>query len=151
HQTPLEILYAQNNSKQYAFTVKGSLGWESVDTAGMLFGPAEVPFRMTESIVTIAPSRIPVLGPSRLTPQLIGPQVPPLSDQPRKQSSVEIMLAGGVHYRPELYIELRPGPIAKNVELTPDMTGKWLKYMAPIASDAARVEGSFSADLEHAV
>lgn len=151
HQTPLEILYAQNNSKQYAFTVKGSLGWESVDTAGMLFGSAEVPFRMTESVVTIAPSRIPVLGPSRLTPQMIGPQVPPLSDQPRKQSTGEIMLAGDVHYRPELYIEMRPGPIARNVELTPDMTGKWLKYMAPIASDAARVEGSFSADLEHAV
>lgn len=151
HQTPLEILYAQNNSKQYAFTVKGTLGWESVDTAGMLFGPAQIPFRMTESVVTIAPSRIPVLGPSRLTPQMIGPQVPPLSDQPRNSSGGEIMLAGDVHYRPELYIEMQPGPIARNVELTPDMTGQWLKYMVPIASDAARVEGSFSADLEHAV
>ena len=151
HETPLEILYAQNNSKDYAFTIKGSLGWETVDTAGMLFGPAQVPFRMTESVVTIAPSTIPVLGPSRLTPQTIGPQVPPLSDQPRKQNGGEILLAGDVHYRPELYIEMRPGPIARNVELTPDMTGQWLKYLAPIASDAARVEGSFSADLEHAV
>ncbi len=151
HQTPLEILYAQNNSKEYAFTIKGTLGWETVDTAGMLFGPAEVPFRMTESVVTIAPSRIPVLGPSRLTPRMIGPQVPPLSAQPRKPSEGEIRLAGDVHYRPELYIEMQPGPIARNVELTPDMTGQWLKYMAPIASDAARVEGNFSADLEHAV
>ncbi len=151
HETPLEILYAQNESKQYAFTMKGNLGWETVDTAGMLFGPAQVPFRMTETVVEILPSRIPVLGPSRLSPQMIGPQVPPLSEQPRQQSGGEIQLAGDVHYRPDLYIELRPGPIARNVELTPEMTGQWLKYMAPIASDAARVEGRFSAALEHAI
>lgn len=151
HETPLEILYAQNNSNEYAFTIKSSLGWETVDTAGMLFGPAEVPFRMTESVVTVSPSRIPVLGPSRLTPRMIGPQVPPLSGQPRQRSQGEIRLAGDVHYRPELYIEMQPGPIARGVELTPEMTGQWLKYMAPIAADAARVEGSFSADLEHAV
>jgi hypothetical protein len=151
HQTPLEILYAQNNREQYAFTIKGNLGWETIDTAGMLFGPAEVPFRMTESVVTIQPSRIPVLGPSRLTPRMIGPQVPPLGDQPRPSSPGEITLAGDVHYRPELYIELKPGTIARGVELTPDMTGMWLKYLAPIAADAARVEGTFSADLQQAV
>ncbi|MCM2371965.1 AsmA family protein [Aporhodopirellula aestuarii] len=151
HQTPLEILYAQNNSSEYAFTIKGNLGWETVDTAGMLFGPAEVPFRMTESVVTINPSRIPVLGPSRLTPRMIGPQVAPLSDEPTNLATGEILLAGDVHYRPELYIDVRPGPIARGIALTPDMTGKWLKYLAPIAADAARVEGTFSADLQQAV
>ncbi|MBB3205284.1 hypothetical protein FHS27_001084 [Rhodopirellula rubra] len=150
HQTPIEILYAQNHSSEYAFTIKGNLGWETVDTAGMLFGPAEVPFRMTESVVTITPSRIPVLGPSRLTPRMIGPQVAPLSDQPIETGSGEILLAGDVHYRPELYIDLRPGPIARGVALTPDMTGKWLKYLAPIAADAALVEGTFSAELQQA-
>jgi len=151
HETPLEILYAQNNAQQYAFTIQGSLGWETVDTVGMLFGPAEVPFRMTENTVTINPSRIPVLGPSRLTQRMIGPQVAPLSDQPVNTGGGEILLAGDVHYRPELYIEMRPGPIARNIALTPDMTGKWLKYVAPIAADAARVEGVMSADLEQAV
>ena len=55
HETPLEIRYAQGNGDQYAFTINGKLGWETVDTAGMLFGPAEVPFKMTEDTVTIAP------------------------------------------------------------------------------------------------
>ncbi|TWU03828.1 hypothetical protein [Neorhodopirellula pilleata] len=154
HETPLEIMYAQNKQGQYAFTVKGNLGWETVDTAGMLFGPAEVPFKMTEDTVSISPSTIPVLGPSRLTPRMIGPQVAPL--EPIAGSSIspghgEIYVAGDVHYRPELWIELTPGPVAKNVKLTPDMTNKWLKYLAPIASDAARVEGSFGADLQQAV
>lgn len=165
HETPLEIMYAQNNRGEYAFTVKGNLGWETVDTAGMLFGPSQVPFRMTENTVSIAPSKIPVLGPSRLTPRMIGPQIPPLqsfngsnsnfasgnSASSNSANNGEIYLAGEVHYRPELWIELTPGPIAKNVKLTPDMTNKWLKYLAPIASDAARVEGSFGAELQQAI
>ncbi|MFG0287117.1 MAG: hypothetical protein ACF8CQ_03030 [Rhodopirellula sp. JB044] len=150
HETPVEIRYAQNSPSDYAFTVKGNLGWETVDTAGMLFGPAEVPFRMTESVVSVNASRIPVLGPSRLTPRMIGPQVAPLSDQPVDTATGKILLAGDVHYRPELYIEMKPGPIARGVALTPDMTGKWLKYLAPIAADAARVEGTFSAELQQA-
>ncbi|WP_404310624.1 hypothetical protein [Neorhodopirellula lusitana] len=156
HETPLEIRYAQGNRDQYAFTVKGNLGWETVDTAGMLFGPAEVPFRMTEDTVTLSPSKIPVLGVSRLTPQMIGPQIAPFESQTGFESTSgstgqgEIYVAGDVHYRPELWIDVTPGPIARGVSLTPDMTEKWLKYLAPIASDAARVEGVFSADLEQA-
>lgn len=155
HETPLEIMYAQNNREQYAFTIKGNLGWETIDTAGMLFGPAEVPFKMTETTVTISPSRIPILGASRLTPRFIGPQLPPLAPQPgvpgNPNNSGEILIAGDVHYRPELWIEVVPGPIARNVTLTPDMTQKWLKYLAPIASDAARVQGNFGAELEQAI
>ena len=155
HETPLEIMYAQNNRDEYAFTVKGNLGWETVDTAGMLFGPTEVPFRMTEDTVTIQPSRIPVLGPSRLTPQFIGPRMAPLEPLPgalgNESGQGEIFIAGDVHYRPELRIDVAPGPIARGVTLTPDMTEKWLKYLAPIASDAARVQGRFGAELQQAV
>lgn len=155
HETPLEIMYAQNNRDEYAFTVKGNLGWETVDTAGMLFGPAEVPFRMTEDTVTIQPSRIPVLGASRLTPRFIGPRLAPLEPLPGTLGSDggqgEILIAGDVHYRPELWIDVTPGPIARGVTLTPEMTEKWLKYLAPIASDAARVQGRFGADLQQAV
>lgn len=155
HETPLEIMYAQNNRDEYAFTVNGNLGWETVDTAGMLFGPAQVPFRMTEDTVTIQPSRIPVLGASRLTPRFIGPQLAPLEPLPGARGNTnnqgEILLAGDVHYRPEIWIDVAPGPIARGVSLTPDMTDKWLKYLAPIASDAARVEGIFGAELQQAV
>ncbi|TWT75255.1 translocation/assembly module TamB domain-containing protein [Allorhodopirellula solitaria] len=151
HETQLELLYAQHAPDEYAFSIQGTLGWETVDTAGMLFGPSEVPFRMTEDVVSIAPSRIPVLGASRLSTPMIGPQVPPLTDTPSPSPSGEILIAGDVHYRPELCVELRPGPIARDVQLTPEMTSQWLKYMAPIAADAARVEGTFHADIEHAV
>ena len=154
HETPLEIMYAQNKQSEYAFTVKGNLGWETVDTAGMLFGPAEVPFRMTEDTVTIQPSRIPVLGSSRLTQRSIGPQLAPLEPLPNAIGSAdgqgELLIAGDVHYRPELRIDVAPGPIARNVTLTPDMTEKWLKYLAPIASDAALVQGRFGAELQQA-
>ncbi|MEM9367973.1 MAG: hypothetical protein AAGD07_18425 [Planctomycetota bacterium] len=158
HTTPMEILYAQNAKGESAFNVNGTLGWETVDTAGILFGPSEVPFSMNEDTIVINRSRVPILGQSRLTQRLIGPQVAPLdygvsASTPAYNGtgSGELMLAGKVHYRPALWLELEPGPVARDVRLTPDMTGKWLKYLAPIAADAARIEGVFSAELNRAV
>ena len=87
---------------------------------------------------------------------MIGPQIAPFDSQPgfdnpsESGGQGEIYVAGDVHYRPELRVDVTPGPLARGVRLTPDMTEKWLKYLAPIASDAARVEGTFSADLEQA-
>ena len=162
HDSPIEIQYARGVNDTSAFTIISSIGWETVDTAGMLFGPAEVPLRMTESVVTVQPSVVPVLGPSRLTPRMIGPMVAPLgygdastasgpSAGPNGRDRGEIRLAGKVHYRPAVWIELEPGEIARHVRVTPDMTDQWLKYLAPIAADAARIEGTFSAELQEAV
>ncbi|WDQ18657.1 hypothetical protein [Rhodopirellula sp. P2] len=159
HPTPLKLQYVQGPQDQFSFKIDGSLGWESVDAAGMWFGPAEVPFQMTESVVSIAPSTIPVLGASRYVTQRYGPQVAPLDYDPNDPATYQtgsnaaaangkLLLAGDVHYRPAIWIELKPGPIAKNVQLTPEITGQWLKYIAPIAADAARVDGTFSATLE---
>jgi hypothetical protein len=159
HPTPLKIQYQQGPKDLVSFRVDGSLGWESVDAAGMWFGPAEVPFQMTESVVSIAPSTIPVLGASRYVTQQYGPQVAPLDYDPSNPATYQagsnssaangkLLLAGDVHYRPAVWVELKPGPIAKNVQLTPEITGHWLKYIAPIAADAARVDGTFSATLE---
>ncbi|ELP33442.1 AsmA family protein [Rhodopirellula baltica] len=159
HPTPLKLQYVQGPKDQVSFNVDGSLGWESVDAAGMWFGPAEVPFKMTESVVSIAPCTIPVLGASRYVQQQYGPIVAPLDYDPNDPATYQaanantaangrLLLAGDVHYRPAIWIDLKPGPIAKNVQLTPEITGQWLKYIAPIAADAARVDGTFSATLE---
>ncbi|MCC9657535.1 hypothetical protein [Rhodopirellula halodulae] len=159
HPTPLKLEYSQVGDQPSKFRINGSLGWESVDAAGMWFGPSSVPFNMTESVVSIAPSTIPVLGPSRSMTPRYGPQVAPLdydaNDPSTFQTSVDpsasygkLLLAGDVHYRPAIWIDLKPGPVAKNVKLTPEITGKWLKYVAPIASDAALIDGTFSATVE---
>ncbi|MEM6364815.1 MAG: hypothetical protein AAF745_10335, partial [Planctomycetota bacterium] len=160
HQTPIALRYANGNG-QSAFTVGGSLGWEQADAAGMLFGPTEVPFTMTESMVVIDRCHIPVLGVSRQQARQIGPQVAPLSYDPsaasqwRNQSDApadfgELTLAGRVEYRPELIVTLEPGPVANQLRLTPEMTENWLKYIAPIAADAARLEGVVGIDLDEA-
>lgn len=162
HDSAIEIQYARGVRDTSAFTIISTIGWETVDTAGMLFGPAEIPIRMTESVVTVEPSVVPVLGPSRLTPRMIGPMVAPLgygttsssSDRTggvASNSQGEVRLAGRVHYRPAVWVELEPGRIAHNIRVTPDMTDQWLKYLAPIAADAARIEGTFSAELQEAV
>ncbi len=125
-ETPLHIRVRRQNN-DIALAITANLGWESGEIAGVVFGPASVPVRLTETSVEIAPSRIPV-GQGNLN------------------------LAGQVHYRPgPLWMRLEPGVVAESIRLTPEMTDRWLKYLAPLAADAARIDGSIGAEIDQAV
>ena len=127
HQTPLEIAVVRDGDGALAFTVDGKLGWESGEFAGVRFGESIVPFRLTETSVSVSPSVIPV-GRGHLN------------------------LAGDVHYRPgPLWIRIEPGVVAQSVRLTPEMTDRWLKYVAPIAANATRIDGTISAEIDEAM
>ena len=126
-QTPLDIEIVRNGDGTLAFTVDGQLGWESGDFAGVRFGPASVPFRLTETSVSVSPSVIPV-GQGHLN------------------------VAGDVYYRPgPLWVRIPPGTVARSIRLTPEMTDRWLKYLAPLAANAARIDGTFSAEIDEAM
>ncbi|NND96363.1 MAG: hypothetical protein HKN47_03420 [Pirellulaceae bacterium] len=126
-ETPLEIHAARNAAGDVAFTVQGNLGWDLGEIAGVQFGPATVPVRLTETTVEISPSTVPV-------------------------GQGEVTLAGEVFYRPgPIWLRTRPGTVARNLRLTPDMTNRWLKYLAPLAADAARIDGTMSVELDEAI
>ncbi len=126
-ETPLEISAVRDRSGHVAFSVVGNLGWEAGDVAGMRFGPASIPVRLTETTVFVSPAVIPV-------------------------GAGQLNLAGQVHYRPgPLWLQAQGGVVARSVRLTPEITGRWLKYLAPLVADATNIEGAFSADLDEAL
>ncbi len=126
-ETPLDIQLSSDESGNFAFIVDGQLGWETGAFAGVYFGEATVPFRWTETSVSISPSVIPV-------------------------GQGQLRLAGDVFYRPgPLWIRLEPGVVAESVRLTPEMTDRWLKYLAPLAADTARIDGTVSAEIDEAM
>lgn len=126
-QTPLKIQANRGPDGNLAFLVEGNLGWESGDIAGVSFGPASIPVRLTETTVTVSPSVVPV-------------------------GQGQVNLAGAVHYRPgPLWLQVNPGVVAQSIRFTPEMTKRWLKYMAPLVADAANIDGSFSAEIDEAI
>ncbi|MGI9470343.1 MAG: hypothetical protein ACR2NZ_02345 [Rubripirellula sp.] len=125
--TPLRIHVLGKPDGQIGLDVLANLGWETAEVAGLRFGPATIPVRLTETSVEIAQSRVPV-------------------------SQGHVNFAGQVNYRPgPLWMRLDPGASAESIRITPDMTSRWLKYLAPLAADATRTEGTLGAQLDEAV
>lgn len=125
-QSPLSIKARRQAEGNVALSVQTNLGWESGEIAGVVFGPASVPVELTETSVNVKPSRIPV-------------------------GNGNVNLAGQVHYRPgPLWMSLDRGVVAESVRLTPEMTNRWLKYLAPLAADAARIDGTVGAEVDEA-
>ncbi|TWU34388.1 hypothetical protein [Novipirellula artificiosorum] len=127
HETPIEINVSRKPDGQIALDISGHLGWQSGQVAGVDFGEATIPIRLTETTVFVSRSAVPV-GRGKLN------------------------LAGDVNYRPgPLWMRIEPGRIAESVRVTPEMTDRWLKYLAPLASQATRIEGTLGAEIDEAI
>ncbi len=126
HETPVEIAAVRNGSGPVALAVNTSLGWEAGRVAGIEFGSTSIPITANETTVSIKPASIPVI-------------------QGRLQ------IAGDLHYSPSpMWITVRPGVIAEDLKLTPELTGQWLQYLAPMVANSTRVEGAFGVELTEA-
>ena len=144
HRTDLSIAYAAAPDGRYAFNVETSLGWDRLAAGGMIFGPAVVDLAVDEQRVRIAPVNVTVVGATRRD------NSGRFESQPSGQPGT-LRLSGDLVYRPALRLELPAGRLARDIELTPDLTAAWLRYLAPIASDAAQIQGRFGIDIDDGV
>ncbi len=127
HETPIEITYRQSGTGDPIMNITASIGWESARMAGIDVGATSIPIKMTETTVFVSPAVVPL-------------------------AEGKINLAGEVHYRPgPIWIRATPGRIAESIRLTREMNQRWLKYLAPLAADAAQVDGIIGATLDEAI
>ncbi len=127
HETPLEILIEQVPGQDASINVAANLGWESAEVGGVVIGPTVIPVRMTGTTLFIEPAVVPL-------------------------AQGKINLAGEVHYRPgPIWIRATPGKFAESVRLTREMNERWLKYLAPLAADAAQIDGVLGVTLDEAI
>ncbi|MCH5372775.1 MAG: hypothetical protein JJ992_02275, partial [Planctomycetes bacterium] len=123
-ETPLVIRGSYAKDGTTKLSVRGNLGWETAEAGGLQFGPASVPVRLSETSIEIPPSRIPV-------------------------GQGYVNLAGQFHYRPgPMWLQLDRGVVAESVRVTPEMTERWLKYLAPLAADATQIDGTLGAEID---
>ena len=127
HETELQIDWMQRTDQGMIYTIDGTLGWDECQIAGMNIDRSRIPFVATEKEVSIDQA-IAAIGSGRL------------------QGS------GIVRFEDETtWVRIDPGTVADQVELTPEMTDQWLKYLAPMAANSARVRGKLSVQLDEAL
>jgi len=126
HETPVAVSFSRKAGGEPTLNVRTSLGWEAGEVAGIVFGPSSLPLVMSETTVSVEPATIPV-GQGR------------------------IQAACQVHYRPgPLSMQVQPGVIAQNLRLTPELTERWLQYLAPVVAQTTRIDGTFGVELSEA-
>ncbi|MFN0052398.1 MAG: hypothetical protein ACKV0T_09405 [Planctomycetales bacterium] len=99
-------------------------GWHQGNLYGLEVGPANFDWRLDQGVLAMAPAEIPLSGGR-------------LRLAPRVQLS----------QRPATLI-LPAGNVIDDVQLSQELCQSWLRFVAPILSEATRVEGRFSLDLE---
>ena len=126
HEAPLEIGVDVDPNGDSRIDVTTNLGWESGEIAGLALGPATVPLKASETSVAFDTTTIPF-------------------DQGR------LTAAGELHYRPgPLWLDVRPGAVAQNIRLTPELSDRWLQYLAPMVARTTRIDGNVGVELDEA-
>ncbi|WP_149752603.1 hypothetical protein [Rubripirellula obstinata] len=129
HETPFSVDLKQSfrENSPLELNAKADLGWDSGEVAGVQFGSTRVPIEVTQETISVIPTKIPI-----------------------KQGFVRA--SGLVYYNAESpWMQLEPGVIADSIELTPELTERWLKYLAPVVANSAKVKGTLSAQVREAV
>ena len=126
HEAALNLRAAIIDGGDVEFTLATDLGWESGHIAGMNIGQALVPLKLTETSLKVEQAEIPV-------------------------NRGNLAFAGQLHYRPgPVWIHLEPGTTASAIQLTPEMTDRWLKYVAPLVANTTRIQGTLGAKIDEA-
>jgi hypothetical protein len=101
-----------------------SVRWERADAYGFQVGPGELKAVLAGGVLQTEPLDLAVNG-GRL---LLAPRVR-LAPKPSE-------------------LNLPPGPLVKQVQITPAMCASALKYIAPVLADVSTAQGNFSIDLD---
>ena len=126
HEADLNLRAVIDNRGDVEFALATDVGWESGQFAGMNIGGTTVPIILTETSLEVEQTQIPV-------------------------NSGKLAFAGQMHYRPgPLWMHLEPGATASSIKLTPEMTDRWLKYVAPLIANATKIRGTLGAQIDEA-
>jgi hypothetical protein len=98
--------------------------WDAANLYGFPFGPGELKAKLAGGVLDCEPLEVEL-------------------------SQGRVVLAPRVRLAPEpKELSLPPGPLARQVQITPAMCGSGLKYIAPILADVASAQGAFSIELD---
>ena len=107
---------------------EGTLAWDNIQAYGVTMGPQAVQTKLQQGTVFFSPLSLTVAGMP--TPVSIAPRLE-LNSSP-------------------MSLVVDPGKIIENMQITPEMSSTWFKYIAPAVAGAATAEGQLSVSLQGA-
>lgn len=139
HDTNLDLRVGSN----FQFVTRGSLGWDALEIASVNLGPARIPIEINSNEIQFARSQIPVTGISQSASAAFAP-----SSEPQTAS---LAVGGQLLYASSpMVLSLEPGTTIDQLRVTPEAASTWLRYLAPLAANATRLEGRMSVNLDQA-
>ena len=129
------------------FDLQTDIGWNACEVAGVRLGQSKLPLRVTTDQVRIDRATIPVLE--------IGPETSSVASQSNTaitQDFAKATLGATVDLNdPDMPIRLDRGSSIQSLRITPQAAENWLKYLAPLAAGATRIDGVVSAVFDEAI
>ena len=127
HQSPVSVDLSRTADGEIALAAQGRIGWDSGEIAAMKLGPTSVPLRLDNANVYITPTRVPT-------------------------GEGHVNLAGRIRYRPgPVSILLPAGELTHEVQITPEVTERWLRFIAPPVADVRGVDGKFDLEIDKGI
>ncbi|MCR9293678.1 MAG: hypothetical protein NXI32_13220 [bacterium] len=124
HQAPVRFELAKLLNGRIQVRGQTQLGWEGGELAGLEFGAAEMPLAIDNANLRVTPTQIPV-------------------GQGQVNFGGEIKLS-----RSPVELELLPGKLAQSIELSHEVTSRWVKFLAPPISRLESVQSTLDIDLD---
>ncbi len=104
----------------------GSFGWTSANLYGMTVGPGELNAELADGALQVKPMQLA------------------LSDGTLSAAPWFRLTPGPME------LQIGPGPLVKQLRISPELCAQWLKFVAPMLSEATRTDGRLSIDLQGA-
>ncbi|WP_146402908.1 hypothetical protein [Planctomycetes bacterium CA13] len=126
HQAPITLNLQRTAGGSVGFDLSGELKWEAITSSGIKIGAAAIPFRMSESRIKIASTKLQV-------------------------DDSQFTIGAEVCYRPgPVIVRLDPGVVSESMKLSDETSQRLLKFIAPPVSRVDSVDGCFGFELDEA-
>ncbi|MEM0925767.1 MAG: hypothetical protein AAGJ83_07000, partial [Planctomycetota bacterium] len=126
------------------FRAKGSIGWDALEIAGVAMGAATVPLRLDQERAEFERVRLPITSIS-------SPAMAARNPISRTSATATLDIGGQLSYGTSpMILQLEQGSSLEQFQVTPEAAASWLRYLAPLAANATRIEGNLDARLDEA-
>lgn len=139
HKGAIEIGLASSATQSLSVNVKGDLGWDECEVAGIRMGATKLPFEMTSQKIKVAQTTIPILS------------VDPQSNESPTQAGLASFAAEVNYASGPMTIRLKSGSQVQSLRITPSTASRWLQYLTPLAAGATSIDGLVTAKFDQAL
>lgn len=144
HDCPIEVQIGRGQDGQLNYKASGELQWDRCTIEGITAGPARLRYETTGSQTRIHEVTIPLLAIAPMTnPKAMSP-----GHLPNQHIGKATFALTMLHNEGPTLVTLDPGAKIEQLQVTAQSSEHWLKYLTPLAANAARLEGILDANFD---